>query len=107
MRKMLWHNTFTDAIENAILFSNTFTLSILTLVNAALNMEMQFVQVPALAIGQPCKLLCIPETAGHMETHANRTIHHIPDQSQEYFLTHAQHMQIPVNQCPLDLFQRF
>ena len=37
IRKMLWHNTFTDIIENTAPFSKTFTLAILTLVNVALN----------------------------------------------------------------------
>ena len=37
MRKMLWHNTFTDIIENTAPFSKAFTLAILTLVNVALK----------------------------------------------------------------------
>lgn len=34
---MLWHNTFTDIIENTAPFSKAFTLAILTLVNVALK----------------------------------------------------------------------
>lgn len=37
IRKMLWHHTFTDIIENTAPFSKTFTLAILTLVNVALK----------------------------------------------------------------------
>ena len=51
MRKILWYNTFTVAIENTTPFSKASALARLPLVNVVLKEEIQFIQVSTLTIG--------------------------------------------------------